>query len=71
MNGLADDVREHVLGVACVMAAVAIGGLHQEVIGMLRRLRIGHQRIVIAADVAGKDRGHAAPSDAIEAAPRM
>ena len=41
------------------MAAVAVGGLDEDVVGLADRLRVGEDRGRVAADVAGEDQAPA------------
>ena len=62
-DGTLDNIMQQVGDVAAFVQAVAIGGFQQEKIGAADRVGIRQQRIVLAAQIAGK---HDAPALPVE-----
>ena len=60
-NRLADDLAQCLLGIAPVVAAIAIGRFHKEVVGLLHWDRVDHHCVAIATEVAGEDDTRAGP----------
>ena len=57
----ADDLRQGLGRITLVMAPIAVGRFDREVAGAADRYRIGHDGIVVAAEVAGEDSGDTGP----------
>ncbi len=49
-----DDVADRVLRIDIRMTPVAVGGLHDQIVGAIEADRIDHGRIVVAAEIAGE-----------------
>ena len=62
-GGACNHVTQLFHGIELRMSAISIGRLYDDVIGILHRLRVKHERVVIAAKVTRKDNGFAAPTD--------
>src|SRR3990170_8996705 len=62
-DGSRDDLPERVLGIAPVVPAIAVGRLHDEVIGGANRCRVDHHRVVVPAEVAREDGRDSLPED--------
>ena len=58
-----DQIGENGFDRATVMQTIAIGGFDQKIIRVVHRRGIGHCRIAIASEIAGKDDFATAPGE--------
>ncbi|MCY1298507.1 hypothetical protein D9M70_479970 [compost metagenome] len=63
LHGAVDDGAQRFDGIGGVVAPVAVGGLNDDVIGSRNGFGVVHDRVAVAAEVAGEDHAHSAHVD--------